>query len=315
MRCVVAEQTYGLRMSWVRGVQRTEQLRRHDRPQGGTIGWLPQRPDDIPVCSLGARLGYTHDVNLSTAKIILLNTPSQPWAVLVERIEGIIEVASDAVFPLPAIVRNPAAPLFDGVVYHAGAAMLTLMPDGLHPDLARRTAASQALMHIPEVLPALASMPPAPSTTGKLLCFTTTASAQQEPPMTFGLSLSQVVRMQQTPALLAVPGAAPHVLGLMQWQGAPLAVIDLGSRLGGPATVVMPDSRLLIARATTRRAFVSFPVRPQVQVRTLPLAHQPCTRPLPLHASLMRGRFDCANEILVIPDIDGLCAPQEEQRC
>lgn len=264
----------------------------------------------MPVCSLSACLGVAHESPTPTAKLVLLSAPSRLWALLVDRVDGFIDVASEAVFPLPAMLRRPAGMLFDGVVYHAGEAMLTLLPAGLHPDLAQHPAAQP-----PEVLPVLSSAPPAPSTTGKLLCFTTAVQAQQEPPVTFGLSLSQVVRMQQAPALLQVPGAAPSILGLMQWQGAPLAVIDLSARLGGPATAVMPNSRLLIARATGRRAFVSFPVRPQVQVRHLPLAHQPCTRPLPLHASLTRGTFDCANEILVIPDIDGLCAPQEEQRC
>jgi len=36
--CGVGDQTYGVRMTWVRGVQRAEHLRRQAPPQGGLVG-------------------------------------------------------------------------------------------------------------------------------------------------------------------------------------------------------------------------------------------------------------------------------------
>jgi purine-binding chemotaxis protein CheW len=151
--------------------------------------------------------------------------------------------------------------------------------------------------------------------TGKIICFSTADSPVQASAITFGLSVSQVPCVLQSFSLLPVPGAAAFVLGLVDWQGYPLAVIDLSRRLGGAASPVMSDSRLLIARASTRQAFVSFPVRPQMRVRSLPMAHRPSVRALPLQEALLRGKFDLTNETLVIPDIDSLLAPQEKPSC
>jgi chemotaxis signal transduction protein len=110
----------------------------------------------------------------------------------------------------------------------------------------------------------------------------------------------------QSFSLLPIPGAAAFVLGLVDWQGYPLAVIDLPHRLGGATSPVRPDSRLLIARASTRRAFVGFPIRPNVKMYSLPLAYHASVRRLPLQESLIKGKFDAVNATLVIPDIDHL---------
>lgn len=314
MRCVVGEEIYCLNMHWVRGVQRAEAV--SVQPQGdGAVGWLLHETHKVPVLSLAARLqrpGATTVVEGS--KVVLCNSPFRPLALLVERLDGIIEVPSTAVFPLPRLARNPAAPWVESVVKYAGAMLLALAPAGLAPA-GGPGQTRFATADTPDVLPGLTRVPPAPGKQGKIFCFTTGEQPGETWPLAFGISVSQVAHMQQSPALCLVPGAVPSVLGLTEWQGCPLAVIDLSRRLGGAASVLSYDSRLLIARATTTPAFVSFLVRPQVRVWNVPPASQRSTRPLTLQASLLRGRFDLAHETLVIPDIDRLLVLQEEQGC
>jgi chemotaxis signal transduction protein len=312
LRCGIDTDLYCINMQAVRGIQRLDQLQQHKGQAAGSVGVVQYGTVTLPVYSLAACLGQPVMPPSTLAKVLILQTMRQAWALLVERVEGTLEVAPQAVLPLPKVARNLRAPLFDGVVYDADVMRLVLAPAGLHPHAATDVAVLQAAVAAPEPLPAPGKIPPAPRRTGTLLCFTTEEPAAQSWPLTFGLSLSQVIRMQQTPGLLKVPRAIQAVLGLVDWQGIPLAVLDLSRSLGGRATPLRADDRLLIARAATQRAFVGFLVRPRVHMRSLPIAHQPSQRALPLHDAFVRGRFDLEHETLVIPDIDGLCRPQEE---
>jgi purine-binding chemotaxis protein CheW len=314
MRCVIADETYCLNMSWVRGIQRMEQFHQQQGAEGGAIGWCLSGFDKIPVFGLAVQLHRPYDASQTTGKFVVLNTQPQPWALLVVRLESVMQVSTADVVPLPAIARNPAAPFFDGVVKSPDGMMLSLVPEGLRPQAAPR-AVGASMASLPELFPPAVGTPAAVGNTGKIICFSTADGPAQASAITFGLSVSQVPRVLQSFSLLPVPGAATFVLGLVDWQGYPLAVIDLSRRLGGAASPVRPDSRLLIARASTRQAFVSFPVRPQMRVCSLPIAHQPSIRTLPLQEALLRGRFDLTNETLIIPDIDSLLAPQEKPSC
>jgi len=291
-----------------------EQLHQQQGAEGGTIGWCMSGSDKIPVFRLAALLHRPYDASQAAGKIVVLNTQPQPWAVLVERIENVMQVTAADVLPLPAMARNPAAPFFDGVVQSPDGMMLSLLPEGLRPQATTR-AVYASLASLPESSSPAVGTPSAAGQTGKIICFSTADSAGHASAITFGLSVSQVPRVLQSFSLLPIPGAAAFVLGLVDWQGYPLTVIDLSRRLGGAASPVMSDSRLFIVRASTRQAFVSFPVRPQVRVRSLPIAHQPSGRALPLQAALLRGKFDLTDETLVIPDIDSLLAPQEKPLC
>ena len=314
MRCVIADETYCLNMSWVRGIQRTEQFHQQQGAEGGVIGWYMSSAGKIPVLGLAAQLHRPYEAGQAKGKIVVLNTQPQPWALLVERLESVLQVSAADVVPLPALARNPAAPFFDGVVQTPDGMMLSLVPEGLCPQAATR-AVGASMASRSEICPPTVGTHAAAGHTGKLICFSTADSPVQASAITFGLSVSQVPCVLQSFSLLPVPGAAAFVLGLVDWQGYPLAVIDLSRRLGGAASPVMSDSRLLIARASTRQAFVSFPVRPQMRVRSLPMAHRPSVRALPLQEALLRGKFDLTNETLVIPDIDSLLAPQEKPSC
>jgi chemotaxis signal transduction protein len=137
------------------------------------------------------------------------------------------------------------------------------------------------------------------------LLFSTTDPRPSARRLTFGLSVAQVREVLDPLPMLPVPIASPFMLGLVDWRGQPVPVIDLSLRLGlGPSR--LEDSRLLIARVASEGALVGFPVRPQVRVQTLPLAHEPVSRRLFGQWSLTRGVFELSSETLVVPDLDHL---------
>src|SRR5262245_12449580 len=104
MHCGIADETYCLSMSWVRGIQRVEQLQQQRAP-GGMIGWCISGADKIPVFRLAARLHRPYEAGHVTGKIVVLNTPTEPCALLVERIDSVMQVAAADFLPLPALVR------------------------------------------------------------------------------------------------------------------------------------------------------------------------------------------------------------------
>jgi chemotaxis signal transduction protein len=138
-------------------------------------------------------------------------------------------------------------------------------------------------------------------------------STSPDSDFTFGLSLTQVTQILQPLPILPLPGAAPYVLGVAEWRGVPLAIIDLLGFMGDTSASVATDGRLLIVRVPTQRLCIGFPIQPQVSIRTLPLSHHLIDSPMPLQKSWVRGKFSLDSTTLVIPDVDGMLVPSCER--
>jgi purine-binding chemotaxis protein CheW len=310
LRCSVADTTYCLSMTHVRGIRRVEELQSR-RPSTEPCGWLASESGNIPVFRLARLLKQTDSEETPTGKILLLKTHPSPMGLLVDRLDSVIQVSTREVFPLPTLARNPTAAFFEGVVQHNETMMLILSPAGLHPETAGQTSAVLPLAATAETLYAGVGVSNTVPTTRQLVQFTTAP----EPTYTFGLSLSQVPQILRPPAILSVPGAAPYVVGLVEWRHVPLTVLDLSRRLGGATVALTADSRLLVARATRTRAFAGLVIRPQISMHPLPLAHRVSTRYVPLQESLLRGRFELKNDVLLIPDLDRLLVTHDDAMC
>jgi purine-binding chemotaxis protein CheW len=284
-------------MAQVRAIQRVDQLQRQTDDRG-LVGWLTEAQGKLPVFRLSTLLHQPDAAGRRRGKILLLKT--RPWGLLVDRVESVIQVAAHAVFPLPTIARNLAMDVFEGVVKYGDKMMLALSPEGLYPDAPVRVLSTLPTEHPLDMLYAVADMTVAPDSRKKIIMFTTTA----EPSLTFGLSLSQVPQILRPLPLMPVPGAPAAVLGLVEWRGVPLPVIDLSRSLGGAASSA--HSRLLVARASTARLCVALPIYPQVNILDLPMAHHVSSQPVPLQEALLRGKFALPHTTLVIPDIDGI---------
>lgn len=303
IRCGLGTETYCLHMSWVRSIQRVELMRSNTEAQG-PVGWIANAGEEVPIFHLAALLEQPWAAKQLTGKIVMLKTAAQPWGFLVDRVEGIIEVAPESIFLLPDMVRHPKTDWFDGLLQYDEALLLSLAPDGLRPTGSTYVATPLAQLYNGAPEPSAPTVAIAPGARRQLLSFSTTSGLIQDASLRFGLSISQVPQVLQTFALTSVPGARDGVLGLVQWRSGPLAVLDLLRCLGGGTTPVAPEHRLLIARATTARTFVGIPILPHVKIHHLPMASRPSTRTLGLREPFVKGRFDIEHDTLVIPDID-----------
>jgi chemotaxis signal transduction protein len=287
IRCDIADETYGLDMSWVRSVQRTDRLHRNPihanlhRP----VGWMPGNEGDIPVFSLASRLGRSPLPSLSKEgrssalqRIIVLNPPPSPpqaegsekkprakggeeglpWGLLVDRVPQVIQIPADRVVPLPPIVGN-SHNYFKGVIKLDEELILYLSLERLYPDASLSAGgpvkAEAGLAPAPG--PAPAPTPPKASagghrrSHGQIVVFFITEPYPVERALSFGLSISQVLEVLEPLPMIPVPAAPAFVLGLANWRDQPVPVIDLASRLGLAELALATThgrTRLMIAR-------------------------------------------------------------------
>lgn len=329
IRCTVGSETYGLDMSWVRGIQRTDLLQRNSETEGGDLatdsgrrpmGWLPRREGDIPVFGLARLLGRASgDALRAASRIVVLNSPTaedQPWALLVDRVSQVIQAPMERVAPVPPAVVNPAKAHFEGVIRLGGALTLLLSPARLHPDA------------VPRVIPPAAARAPAfqgreqaPAThrdrgQGQIVVFRTTPPRPGERAIAYGLSITQVPEILRPLSLIPVPGAPGFVLGLANWRDRPVPIVDLDARLGLASEAGVSANgrtRLVIARdrgAGDREMLAGFLIRPAIRTLRLPLAHQASDRVLSLERALTRGVVELEDETLVIPDVGKVVSNQ-----
>ena len=287
----------------------------------------------------------------------------QPWALLVDRVSRVIQVPADRVIPLPPIVVNPSADYFQGVIKLDEELILFLAPERLHPNASLPPAPPQAggsegrpqaggsegrpQAEGSEGRPQAegsegeareaaspSSRPPTVGaggqrrSYGQIVVFSIAESHLAEQTLSFGLSISQVPEILNPLPMIPVPAAPAFVLGLVNWRGRPVPVIDLARRLGlAPEAAPSANGRthLIIARdksyvlpvpnpaegdsskgESNQGVLVGFPVRPAIRVLRLPIAHRPCRRTLPLDQTLTRGIAELENETLVVPDIRGI---------
>ena len=306
LRCRVHDHVYCIDMSCVRGLRRVDQL----VPQAGDdglVGWIPLQEQQTPVYRFSTILQRETAVSAHLSKILLFKEHIARWALLVDHVEGVLDVTSEDVFPLPYVARNPAADFFLGVVKHEHRMHLIVSPEGLQPQYAASMPSSLASAVSPEALYDLANIRASRiGGVGKLFLFATSP----ERAITFGVSLSQVVRVTDPLPITSLPCAADYILGLVAWRGLPLAVLDLSKRMGNTPSMHGEHTRLLILRAVGGHSCIGVPIQPQVEVRTLPLEAHVSHRPVPLRRTFIRGQFALAETTLVIPDIDGVVTPE-----
>lgn len=341
--CGIGEEAYGLEMSWVRSIQRTDRLRRNLEEAGSQIGhrrdpvappgdkpvgWLSGNEGDIPVFSLASRLGR-HLLSLLPAeggrgnsqRIIVLNPPQpnpqmgmwegmRPWALLVDRVSQVNKVQADQMMPLPPIPVSPHADYFECVIKVDERLILLLSPERLHPEALADVRAKVDETTNPAAVPG--TSPSEPNFTGshrshaQIVVFQVTEPHPTERAMSFGLSISQVREIAESPPIIPIPGAPASVSGLVDWRGLPVPIIDVAERLGLAQAPADRRTRLVIARdrgTSGRGVLVGLTSRPAIRLLRLPVAHLPSKRPLHLDPALTRGVFELESETLVIPDI------------
>jgi chemotaxis signal transduction protein len=182
LRCDINDESYGIDMSCVQSIQRTDRLRLCDGGDAmsseasvpdlenaqGLVGWLPDGERQIPVISLISKLGRSHVENHSSngegrrheyERIIVFTPPesivheqgrerAHPWGILVDRVSQVVKVSSDCIHPLPDILVDPSTGYFQGVVKLEEELFLLLSSERLHPYTWRDNRGAEATVQI-----------------------------------------------------------------------------------------------------------------------------------------------------------------------
>lgn len=146
IRCSIGNEDYGLDMSWVKSIQRTDHLLtdpKRNANDTSLVGKLMDAGEEVPVFSLASLLGYSlSDVeDDSQQRIIVLDTLTndngcgdKPWALLVDRVSQVIPVSRGQFDQVPAVITGPATTYFNGVIKLENRLVLSLEPRQLHPN-------------------------------------------------------------------------------------------------------------------------------------------------------------------------------------
>ncbi len=306
IRYGIGEETYCMDMASVRSVQRYDSLKPNSENEG-PVGWLLINQETVPVFDIAARLEQSMGRDTNTGRIVVLDAKPKPWAFMVDRVLGVIQVAVENLFPLPAALQSASSHFLKGVIKLDDELILYISPEQLHPQkistpeertIETRKQGSRQSKTVTSRYNQVSLKE------RRILFFYTVDSEPNERQLVFGLSITQVLEILEAPSVMPVPASPPYVLGLVNWRNRPVLVIDLNIRLGIGSPFFGGNSRLLIARTSSNSELVGFHIKPNVTVQSLPIPNQACSRDLPVDKALTRGLFELESETLVFPDID-----------
>ncbi len=301
----------------------TERLQRNPRLTAGSpFGWLLGDHEEIPVflppaSGVGAR---------TVGAVVVLQPSGGPRCGLgVDAVEGVRKapISRLRLLPAPALSCRWAFPRVvlwdDGVALEIApeavphlaalgtiATSASFSPTAPIAPSARGGEAPAARVAVPSAagVSRLDVQPPPASSSGGLLVFALAGAGG----LRFALPAAQVVEVLSAAAPRPIPGAPEALLGLCAWRGEPLPVLDLALAVGLPTALQRGAgfSHGLVARAARTRQLLVFPVERIAGVRPGPFP-QPATviPPFP-GARRILGAFAVGEQLLAIPDLDGV---------
>lgn len=305
----VGSESFCLEMAAVRQIEGTELIQpNHAGPS--PAGWLPGPQALIPVFSSSDQPRQMAGQSFPDGRVLVLGNSAGDFGLIVDHVTGMIEVAEEQILPVPSVLAGPLHHLLKGIVRIGERWVLYTDPMQLNPETATISARPQVLSAAPAV-----SHLPIPETTGSLkradgrshlMLFSTPGADPREWPVIFGLSVTQVLELMESPEIIPAPSAPDFVSGLVNWREYPVPVIDLNMRLAREqrAQVLTQDCRILIVRALNHEHLAGILIQSETRVQPLPIRHGPSRRELPLDRRMVKGVFELADATLIIPDLD-----------
>jgi chemotaxis signal transduction protein len=278
----IGDELYCLDKQIIRNVCGIE-LMRPNQQGGEPRGWLRIGAGEIPVFGLSRAIE-------ATSKILILEAPDRPRGLIVDRIAALTEAGPEQLYQLPPCCGQAPLRLFSGIVSLNGRFLLQI-GFGSTPANARDWRPNPP--------------PPNEGARGHVLIFTTGQIRYGGLSVFFLVSLSRAVELMEVAALTRVPYAAPHFLGLANWRGHPLPIIDLSARVGfGPSTFT-EDTCFLVVRSGRLGAF-GMPICAGLEIKSLPIANEPFEEDLGLDGSLIKGAYRSEDSLLLVPDLESI---------
>ncbi len=311
----VGQENYCLEMTAVQEIVGTEKIQlNHEAPS--PRGWLPGTPAPVPVFSLSGQHPPPTGADMAQGRVLVLDKTIGDYGLMVDHVLGMIEVEEEQILPLPAVLVGPQRQVLKGLVRTGDRWIFYTDPAQLNPEAAAPSAHPQT----PNA-PRAARRLPIPETAGvpgradgradgrsHLMLFSTPGADPREWPVSFGLSVTQVLELVELPEIILIPSAPGFVSGLINWRDHPVPVIDLNARLARDqsAAALSEDCRILIVRATHQEELAGLLIQPDTRVQPLPITHAPSRRELSLDRTMVSGMFELAEATMIIPDLDAV---------
>lgn len=276
IRCHVGGMAFCLGLDRVRGVERADRLDRE--PTGDAPGLLRTRTEEWDVFAPSRWFG---DAARTTAlQVVLLETLHGRFGILVDRVTPVGRVAPDQLAPPPA---------FGASWWLTGVLRMADGPIGV-VDVDRLNAPVAAPEHVVPVAAPASRL----ATGDRWLAIGAREFGGRA--VTVAVPMSLVVEVIDAPPASPIPGAPPHVRGLIEWRGGPLVVTDPAQWVGLGVSQVSP--RVVVVRAGTMK--IGLAAGATVKV----LGDAPCVpvrRTLGLTPETYLVAFDTTNETIVCP--------------
>jgi chemotaxis signal transduction protein len=271
LHCRLAQGSVVLPLSCIRGLEGIGRLQRLPRP-GPLAGWLLGAEPEAPVYDLSVLLGLPPTRPGRETTVVLYGCQSAASGLLVEAVIR-TEVAAASVLARPRLLDRPDLAAWAGAISVEGDLVPWLDPSRLHADLAacgppREARAPAARRPLPRPPGA-----PAPAiVTFEALGEADGRGSDRGAGSSFALSLSQVVEVVDLAAPVPLPGGPGFLLGLVEWRGRAVPVVDLSVLLDGLPRGSAAPRRAIIARTLDPTDCVALAAAGEIRMRRLPLA-------------------------------------------
>ncbi|MDH5526861.1 MAG: chemotaxis protein CheW [Nitrospirota bacterium] len=124
-------------------------------------------------------------------------------------------------------------------------------------------------------------------------------------PENFALPILRVRRLVRNPEVMPLPGAPPHLLGMINLRGDLVTVYDLPALFGYPRSTLPVEELVVLAGPTFDAAVAVDATHGLVELDEGGMGKPPATLPSSVRA-LVRGTLPHGDVLFLFPDVDSL---------
>jgi chemotaxis signal transduction protein len=121
-----------------------------------------------------------------------------------------------------------------------------------------------------------------------------------------GVSARQLMGVQTAESFPPWPADPPRWLGIIQWNGSQIPVVDLAACFGLGSSDYRMARRLVFLRCAKRGAVIAVPSTGDVTHVESAEYVRPVSKELSLPREFTRGVFHYGSELLLVPDLDAI---------
>jgi purine-binding chemotaxis protein CheW len=140
----------------------------------------------------------------------------------------------------------------------------------------------------------------------RLFLFSPALKSQGERPYKFGISAAQVMEVSRPLPIVPVPGAAGHIVGIVNWREEIVPVLRMAEMVGLEGIGSANTQRLLIALAPNGRDLMAVQVLADIRSQQLPIVPVPEPLDNAVASRYLHGSYALEQETLVMPNLKSM---------